>query len=314
MKKLLKIILKKLGMFDNLQNRYLILKCYFMKSKYNNDKEKIHYIEKNFKKKLGYEIDFSKDPVTFNQKIQFRKLYDNNPLYAICADKYRVREYVKEKIGEEYLIPLYLVTDKLTMEQWEKLPNSFVAKANHNSGPVQIIKDKTKVNAQKIIDELNNQLKLDYGVLSMEKYYSDIPRKIIVEKYLKDDIEDYKIHCFRNGELYIDVCTRETGETESILYDKNWQNLGVTAGKLSDKKFVKPKNFNFMIKIAEKLCKDFDYVRVDLYNIEGKIYFGELTFCENSGFGKFSDETWDYKFGILWRQKNFKEGFKNEKG
>ena len=135
--------------------------------------------------------------------MQFRKLYDNNPLYSICADKYRVREYVKEKIGEESPIPLYLVTDKLTEEQWDKLSNPFVAKANHNSGPVQIIKDKTKVNKKEIINELNNQLKLDYGILSLEKYYSDIPRKIIVEKFLKDSkremLQDIKIHCFNDG-------------------------------------------------------------------------------------------------------------------
>lgn len=114
------------------ENNYLKIKQLYMKIFFNSISQKEKYIKKQFKKKLGYEIDFNKEPETFNQKIQFRKLYDNNPLYSICADKYRVREYVKEKIGEEYLIPLYLVTDKLTEEQWDKLPNSFVAKANHN--------------------------------------------------------------------------------------------------------------------------------------------------------------------------------------
>lgn len=306
MKEILKKMLFKLGLLNICKYLRLRIKCKYMARRYNSIKEKEKYTKKEFKKRLGYDIDFTKEPVTFNQKIQFRKLYDNNPLYAICSDKYRVREYVRNKIGEKYLIPLYLVTDKLTIDQWNKLPNSFVAKANHNSGPVQIVKDKTRVNAKTIIDELNNQLTIDYGIISMEKYYSNIPRKIIVEKYLKGDIEDYKIHCFGNEELYIDICTRETGVTESILYDKNWQNLGVTAGKLSDKKFDKPKNFNIMIKIAKKLSEDFDYVRVDLYNIDGKIYFGELTFCENSGFGKFSDENWDYKFGSFWDQSKLK--------
>lgn len=303
MKNIIKKVLKKIKVYDELVRMYTYIEYTINKVFYYSDKKKMIYIKKIFKKNLGYDINFDNEPITYNQKIQFRKLFDDNPLYSICADKYKVREYVKEKIGEEYLIPLYLVTDKLTIEQWDKLPNSFVAKANHNSGPVQIVKNKENVKFEKIFNELNSQLKIDYGILSMEKYYSDILPLIIVEKYLKDEIEDYKIHCFRNDEFYIDVCTRETGKTESVLYDKNWQNLGVTAGKLSNKKFAKPKNFDIMLKIAKKLSEDFDYVRVDLYNVDGKIYFGELTFCENSGFGKFSDESWDYKFGNLWKQR-----------
>ncbi|MFR9019993.1 MAG: ATP-grasp fold amidoligase family protein [Fusobacterium sp.] len=294
--------------------RFIRLKLLELKFKifYLSDKKKENYIQKKFKEYLGYEVDFSKEPITFNQKIQFRKLYDDNPLYYICADKYRVREYVKEKIGEEYLIPLYLVTDKLTEEQWDKLPNSFVAKANHNSGPVQIIKDKTKVNKKEIIRELNNQLKFDYGILSMEKYYSDIPRKIIVEKFLKDNerkmLQDIKIHCFNDGKskrYFFDLCSRESvgGEVLSVLYDENWTNLKVTAGNLDIKDYEKPRNLENLLEIAKKLSEDFSYVRVDLYNINEKIYFGELTFCENSGFGKFTDEEWDYKFGSYWKQK-----------
>lgn len=297
--------------------RLLNLYCrqWILKNLYSTDKKKEEYIKKKFTESLGYEIDFSKEPKTFNEKIQFRKLYDKNPLYSICADKYRVREYVKEKIGEEYLIPLYLVTDKLTEEQWDKLPNSFVAKANHNSGPVQIVKDKSKINKEEIIRELNLQLKTDYGVLSMEKYYSDIPRKIIVEKFLMDSkrtfLQDIKIHCFNSGrekKYFFDLCSRESvdGKVLSVLYDKNWNNLKITAGNLDCNNYEKPKNLEKLKEIAEKLSEKFDYVRVDLYNINGKIYFGELTFCENSGFGKFTDERWDYKFGNYWNQKKLK--------
>lgn len=298
-----KLSIKELDIYNRLRWIKKKLIYIFFLNFYKSTKSKEKYIKKKFKESLEYEIDFSKDPITFNQKIQFRKLYENNPLYSICADKYRVREYVKEKIGEEYLIPLYLVTDKLTLEQWEKLPNSFVAKANHNSGPVQIVKNKNKVNPKKIIKELNNQLSVDYGILSMEKYYSDIPKKIIVEKYLKDNIEDYKIHCFNNGKMFIDICTRSTGITKSVLYDTNWNNLKATAGTLDDEEYVKPEKFDKMLEIARSLSKDFEYVRVDLYNIDGTIYVGELTFCENSGFGKFTDEEWDYKFGQYWEKE-----------
>ena len=280
-----------------------------LKVLYPTDEKKEKYIKKKFKENVGYEIDFSKEPKTFNEKIQFRKLYDKNPLYSICADKYRVREYVKEKIGEEYLIPLYLVTDKLTEEQWDKLSNSFVAKANHNSGPVQIVKDKTKVNKKEIIRELNNQLKLDYGILSMEKYYSDIPRKIIVEKFLEhevDTLEDFKFHMFNDGNIFIEhiLHRKDNGDIYENFYTKNWEKLDVAVGaKVYEENILKSENFNEMLRIAKELSKDFDYVRVDLYDNNGKIYFGELTFCGDSGFGKFTDEKWDYEFGSYWYQQ-----------
>lgn len=315
MEKIIKRIALFLNIYDELRLYKNIIRQNYRKYFKNSNKFKEKYIQKKFKEYLGYEVDFSKEPITFNQKIQFRKLYDDNPLYSICADKYRVREYVKEKVGEEYLIPLYLVTDKLTEEQWDKLPNSFVAKANHNSGPVQIIKDKSKVNKKEIIKELNNQLKLDYGILSMEKYYSDIPRKIIVEKFLKDNertmLQDIKVHCFNDGKkrrYFFDLCSRESvdGKVKSTIYDENWNNLKITNATLDENEYEKPKNFEKILEVAQKLSKDFDCIRVDLYNIAGKIYFGELTFCDDSGFGKFTDEKWDYKFGSYWKQKKLK--------
>lgn len=291
------------------------LRQLYLKIFYSTTKAKEKYINKQFKKYLGYEIDFNKEPETFNQKIQFRKLYDDNPLYSICADKYRVRKYVKEKIGEEYLVTLYLVTDKLTEEQWDKLPNSFVAKANHNSGPVQIVRDKNKVNKKEIIRELNNQLKLDYGILSMEKYYSDIPRKIVVEKFLESkeekDLRDYKFYCF-NGEVkYCQLIKDRTIEETIDFYDKNWE-LQEFIGLLNpinpiEKHSIsinnKPKNYSLMLELAKKLAEDFNFVRVDFYNIDGKIYFGELTFCPASGIGTFIPEEWNYKIGSYWKQK-----------
>ena len=315
MKHILKKLLEILGIKKEVLFFYLKLRETYFKIFLSGNKSKEKYIQKQFKENLGYEIDFSKEPQTFNEKIQFRKLYDNNTLYSICADKYKVREYVKEKIGEEYLIPLLLVTDKLTEEQWDKLPNQFVAKANHNSGPVQIVKDKSKADKKKIIKELNNQLKLDYGILSQEKYYSDIPRKIIVEKLLKDKkremLQDIKTHCFNDGKrkrYFFDLCSRESvsSEVKSTLYDENWNNLKVTNAILDENEYKKPKNFEEILKVVKKLSEDFDCVRVDLYNINEKIYFGELTFCDASGFGKFTDESWDYKLGSYWKQKKLK--------
>lgn len=281
----------------------LYLRQMYFKFFYSNTKAKEKYIKKRFKKYLGYDIEFDKEPETFNQKIQFRKLYDNNPLYSICSDKYRVREYVKEKIGEEHLVPLYLVTDKLTEEQWEKLPNSFVAKANHDSGTVKIIKDKSKVDKKKIIRELNMSLKFDYGVLSLEKYYSDIPRKIIIEKYLEDDIIDYKFLCFNGKVEMLFLClNRNTIGLNVDFYSKEWKKLPFERHyKNSDKILEKPSNYEKMLEISEKLSKEFDFVRVDLYEINNKVYFGELTFCPGNGLEEFTPEEWDYKLGKLWK-------------
>ena len=290
-------------------NRYIYIGRRIIAAKKNDifyskieDKEK--FIQRKFKSKLGYEIDFTKQPETFNQKIQFRKLYDNNPLYSICADKYRVREYVKSKIGEEYLIPLYFVTDNLTEEQWKDLPNSFVIKPTHDNGTVRVVKDKTKANKNKILKDMELALKLDYGKVSMENFYSNIPRKIIAEKYLKDNIEDYKFHCFKNR-IFLERITRIG---LGSMYDiEKWENLKFSIGYDVDETiYEKPKKFEEMVEIAKKLSEDFEYVRVDLYNVDGKIYVGELTFCESSGFGKFTDESWDYKFGSYWNQKKFK--------
>ena len=200
------------------------------------------------------------------------------------------------------------------MEQWEELPESFVAKANHNSGPVQIVKDKSKGDAKKIIKELNSQLKIDYGILSMEKYYSDIPRKIIIETFLMNgedkDLIDYKFFSFKGEVKYCQVIQNRNSNQTIDFYDKNWKKqefTGLTLGvKKSESLLRKPKNYELMLELASILSKDFDFVRVDLYNVDGKIYFGELTFCPASGLGTFIPEEWNKNFGEFWNQPKLK--------
>lgn len=272
---------------------------------------KKQYLEKKFYKRLGYTLNFNEKPKTFNQKIQFRKVFDKNPLYALCSDKYRVREYVKEKIGEEYLIPLHLVTDKLIEEHWEKLPNQCVIKANHNSGPVQIILDKAKADKYKIINEINRQLKEKYGLISMESYYDDIKPMVTVEKFIGENgkiPEDYKFQCFKNNgdfKIFIQVDEGRYGRHCRNIYDEQWNLLDM---KHESKyphidKFEKPKKFEEMKKIVKKLSEDFEYVRVDLFAVEEKIYFGELTFAHGSGFEDLNPLKWDEKWGSYWNQK-----------
>lgn len=250
-------------------------------------------------------------PKKFTEKLQWRKLKDNNKLYSVCADKYAVREYVKNKVGEEYLIPIYLITDILTKEEFEKLPNSFVLKTTNGSGnsAVKIIKDKKLVKYEELRDFFENCKKIDVGDYTMESWYSSIPCKIMAEELLDiNTVDDYKFHSF-NGEKFFIEHLVERDKTKGILksnfYDENWNKLNFTIGtEMYDYDIKKPKNFDKMIEIVKKLSKDFDYVRVDLYNIGGEIYFGELTFCPDGGFGKFTDKEWDSKFGSYWKIKN----------
>lgn len=306
LKKIIKNLLSE-NQINYIQNYRMKKRCEKNKEILKSIEAKEAYINEIYSKIFGYKIDFQKEPETFNEKIQFRKLYtddETNKLYALCADKYKVREYVAERIGEEYLIPLVLVADKLTLKDWEKLPNECVIKANHNSGPVQIILDKQNTNPKKIIDEINFQLEIDYGVLSLESYYSLIERKVIVEKLLKDEDgkipKDYKIHCFRNkrGELkqIIQVDSDRLEKHEQDFYNEKFENIDLEAYKKNSKKaLIKNKNLEKILIIADNLSREFDYARIDLYIVNEKIYFGEITFCPWSGFQKFNPSFWDKK-------------------
>ncbi|ADO82178.1 ATP-grasp fold amidoligase family protein [Ilyobacter polytropus] len=261
---------------------------------------------------LGYLMNLKK-PKTFNEKIQYRKLYDKNPLYSLCSDKYRAREYVKEKIGEDYLIPLHLVTKKLTEKQWNNLPNKFVAKANHNSGPVQIVKDKSKTYYENVAKELHRQLNEKFGILTIEYYYEEIKPLIIIEDLLmtkKGLVDDYKFHCFNSKGEFKCIFMYDYGKENDMkdyprqMFDENFNKLPFELSRRDDgKELEKPKNFDKMISLAKKLSKDFDYVRVDFFEVDDNIYFNELTFCHACGFQSFNPREWDYKLGSYWDQK-----------
>ncbi len=267
---------------------------------------KIIYIKLRVFILQGY-IPNLKCPKTYTEKLQWRKLKDKNKLFTICADKYAVREYVKNKVGEKYLIPIYLVTENLTKEEFERLPNSFVLKTTNGSGnsAVKIIKDKSQENFEELRNFFENCKKIDVGDYTMESWYSGIPFKIMAEKLLDiKAVDDYKIHCFNSGKIIIEHLTernKEKGILKSNAYDENWNKLNFTMGtELYTYEVKPPKNFSEMIRVAKKLSEDFDYVRVDLYNIDGEIYFGELTFCDAGGFGVFNPKSWDEILGSYW--------------
>lgn len=252
------------------------------------------------KKKLNLD-----SPKTFNEKLQWLKLYDRKPEYTIMVDKYRVREYIAKRIGEKYLIPLIGVWDSVKDIDFDTLPNKFVMKCNHNSGlGMCICKDKTKLNIKRVKKELNKGLKQDYYLTGREWPYKDVPRKIIAEQFLKSDeggLTDYKIHCFNGIPKFILVCRdrfTESGLTEDF-YTTEWEHMDVKRPKIPNAvtPMLKPNKLDEILMLAEKLSKDIPFLRVDFYIVEDNVYFSELTFFPASGFEKFEPPKWDETFG-----------------
>ena len=260
------------------------------------------YLKIVFRIKVGKKLNL-KNPKTFNEKLQWLKLYDRNDEYTSLADKYKVRDYVKQTIGEEYLIPLIGVYDKFDDIDFEKLPNQFVIKCNHDSGSVVICKDKNNFDIKSSRKKINRAMKYNYFYTGREYQYKNIERKIIIEEYLSEldsDIKDYKFFVFNGKFAYSFVCSERLTKVKFTFFDKNGKLLEIKQGGANyDKNISLPDNYNKMIKLSEKLAGDITEVRVDFYEINGKIYFGELTFFDASGFSKFEPADWDEKFGKM---------------
>lgn len=260
--------------------------------------------------KLKYNLILNKklnldNPMTFNEKLQWLKLYDHNDNYTMMVDKYKVRNYISEMIGEEYLIPLIGVYNDYEEIDFDSLPNQFVIKPNHTSGDVFICKDKNDINHKALRKMINKWLKKDYYLIHREWPYKNVERKIIIEKYMKDnstnELTDYKVMCFNGKTKNIFTCTdRYTDGLKVTFFDLNWNKLPFSRHYPSSKKEIsKPKNLDIMIELSEKLAKNIPFVRVDWYEINKKLYFGELTFYPGSGYEEFTPEVWDEKLGEM---------------
>ncbi len=245
------------------------------------------------------------DPKTFNEKIQWLKLYDSTPIKTRLADKYLVREWVKETVGEKYLVNLLGVWDSFDEIDFEQLPNQFVLKANHASGWNIIVHDKSTLNISEAKGKFDSWMSKNYAYNNgLELHYANIPHKIIAEEYIADldgDIFDYRFFCF-NGKptyLWVDIGSGTTNHKRNI-YDLNWnlQNYKVNYPNIQPEP-TKPENLDKMVALAEKLCAPFAFVRVDFYNINGKIYFGEMTFTPQGGKGKWEDDQQNTHYGSL---------------
>lgn len=254
----------------------------------------------------GKSLDLE-NPKTFNEKIQWIKLYDSSPLKTQLADKYLVREYISEKIGDEYLIPLLGVWDSFDEIDFDILPNQFVLKANHGSGWNIIVRDKSKFDRRDAKKKIDKWMKTNFAYnAGLEMHYKDIPPKVIAEEYLENsngELADYKFHCYSGNPEYIQCMTgRANHDTlREKIYDFDWNPLPFVQNyERYEGEIKKPCDIPKMVSLARKLSEDFIYVRVDFYVLDnGSVKFGEMTFTPGSGMGSWNLPEYDLKYGDM---------------
>ena len=258
-------------------------------------------ISRNYRRMFGRTLNWD-NPQTYNEKIHVSKVYMPTPLKTRLADKVAVREWITEKIGSEYLIPLLGVYDSFDEIDFDALPSQFVIKCNHDSGSVTLVKDKSTFN-RALLRRYDVLLKRNYAWHGFEMHYRDIKPKIMVERYLGDVMNEYKFYCFDGKPYY---CFTTFGSRNINLtinfYDMDWQLQTFTRPdhEAHTETVPLPPQYDEMKAIALRLSEGFAHVRVDLYVVDEHIYNGEMTFTTAGGWGKFSPDEWDYKLGNLW--------------
>lgn len=261
------------------------------------------YIRMNYRKVFGKEPDLD-CPVSFNEKLQWLKLYDRKPVYTELADKYAVRKHIAEMIGEEYLIPLVGGPWKSTSEiDFEALPEQFVLKCTHDSGGLVICRDKSKLDIEKACAKLEKSLKRNYYWMSREWPYKDVPPRVIAERYMEDvsavNLNVYKIFCFNGVPRIFQTIQNDKTDFESIDYfDTEWNRLELRQNfPNSAVPLPKPKTLPEMLRLAGILSEGHAFLRTDLYEINGRVYFSELTFYSDTGLAAFDPPEWDGLLG-----------------
>lgn len=264
--------------------------------------------------KLLYFIDFGKrlnlkNPITFNEKLQWLKLYDHRPEYTMMVDKLLVKDYVAKVLGEEYIIPTLGVWDSPDDIDIDSLPDQFVLKCNHDSGSICICQDKRTFDFEGAKRKLKKALKRNMYWRGREWPYRNVVRKVFAEKLMVEDeesvattkrLDDYKIFCFDGKPYMLFVASDRAHKVCFDYYDMDLKHLDLRQGADNFNGIVKlPKQFEKMKELAAKISAGIPQVRTDFYEIKEKVYFGELTFFDSSGFAKFDPESWDEKLGQL---------------
>lgn len=270
--------------------------------KFLNDEQ---YIKLVYWGRLGSKINL-KNPETFNEKMQWLKLHDRKQIYANMVDKYAVKSHVASIIGKEYLIPTLGIWDSFDEINFTQLPNQFVLKCTHDSGGIVICTDESKLDKAVAKEKIENSLKRNYFYYGREWPYKGVKPKIIAEKYMTDEsgseLKDYKMFIFSGKLRCIQVDYDRFTDHHRNFYNTDWKYLPFTTcyPTNSEKKIYKPKCLKDMMYCAERLADSVGnppFLRVDMYAIQGKPYFGEMTFYHGGGFEIFYPENWDYKLG-----------------
>lgn len=263
------------------------------------------YLKILFRLIMGHKLDL-KNPKTFNEKLQWLKLYNRKPEYTMMVDKYAVKDYVASVIGKQYIIPTLGVWDKPEDIEWDLLPDKFVLKTTHGGGSTGVIicREKATFDKKKAIENLNTSMKQDIYHTLREWPYKNVPKRIIAEQYIETtsadkDLPDYKFFCFDGEVKALFVGTeRGSGDVKFDYFDADFNHLDlIQVHPMSGRVIEKPSNFDEMKTVASKLSKGIPQVRIDLYNVNGKILFGEMTFTHHGGIVPFHPEEWDYEFG-----------------
>lgn len=262
------------------------------------------YIKIKYYLVIGKWMDLN-NPETFNEKIQWLKLYDRKDIYTALVDKYIVKRKVADAIGNEYVIHTIGVYDKVEDIDFNELPDRFVMKCTHDSGGIVICKNRKDFDELAAKKKINKYLRRKYYYVHREWPYKNVKPRIIIEKYMEDDatdeLTDYKVMCFGGKAKMVFTCTERFGDGLKVtFFDLDWNKLPFERHYPASKKNIpRPKNLDKMIELSEKLAKGIPFVRIDWYEINGKLYFGEYTFYPGSGLEEFTPEEWDKKLGDL---------------
>lgn len=244
-----------------------------------------------------------KNPKTYNEKLNWLKLHDKNPIYTRIVDKFEAKEYVKNIIGDQYIIPTLGVWDNFDDIDFDELPQQFVLKCTHDSEGLVIVKDKDKLDKEMAKNKIESALKQNFFYIGREWPYKNVKPRIIAEKYMEDHIDgelrDYKFFCFDGEPKAMFVASdRASDNVKFDYFDLNFNHLDIKQKyPHAEQPLRKPVTFEKMIELSKVLSKGFPHVRVDFYEVDGQLYFGELTFYHFSGFMPFEPNKWDKIFG-----------------
>lgn len=261
------------------------------------------YLHLRYKMHTGKNLNL-RNPKRFNEKLQWLKLYDRRPEYVTMVDKVKVKDYIRDLIGEEYIIPTLGVWENVDDIDFDALPDKFVIKCNHNSGEgMYICTDKSKMNVAEVKRRLKNGIEQDYYLCDREWPYKKVERRIIAEEYLDDGIgngiNDYKVFNFNGEPCIIQVDFDRFIEHKKNLYTLDWElcDFSFNYPAHPEIEIKRPENLEKMLEIAKLLSKGTPYMRTDFYEVNGRLYFGEITFFPASGYGTFTPDKYDKIFG-----------------